>query len=127
MLLTLTVATVAFLGSQAGKTAQSNPSRQLLNEVSRKIAKAQTISVTLVNLIEEFLKPAKTPWWFRPGGYYRYESAQGTFPTSSSTRSLMTRHFTSFRRAGTSSRTDLGALPRLTRSNLAARDIARRR
>ena len=61
---------------------QGSASRQILDEFRDQVAKAKSIRVTVVNLVEEFPKPAQTRWWYRPEGYYRYESAQGTFIAS---------------------------------------------
>lgn len=65
---------------------QAFQSQPLLDEVHRRIEAATSLSVTVTVTTEEFPKPQTTKWWWKRGGYYRYESAQGIFigcPTTS--------------------------------------------
>jgi outer membrane lipoprotein-sorting protein len=54
-------------------------SAQLIAEAVGLVEKAQTATVTVAKLSEEFSSaPYKTRYWFRKGGFYRTESPQGT-------------------------------------------------
>lgn len=57
---------------------QALSSRQVLDAFATRIRSAQTLGVTVVELVEEFPKPRETRWWYRKGGYYRAESAART-------------------------------------------------
>jgi hypothetical protein len=61
-------------------------SRQVLDEATHKIEKAQTLSVTALKLTEPCRHPSQTKWWFRKGGYYRSESDQDTVVASPARR-----------------------------------------
>jgi len=63
---------------------QSSTSQDILEKVREKVARADTITVTVTQFIEEHPKPVKTKWWFRKGGYYRFESPTSTIVASPS-------------------------------------------
>lgn len=56
---------------------QVSTSQQILVKAKDRIDRATTLSVTVESFAEEFPRPEKTKWWYRKGGYYRYENAQG--------------------------------------------------
>ncbi len=57
-------------------------SQGIVTQTRDRIERADTIIVTVTQVVEEFPKPVKTKWWYRKGGYYRYESPKGTFIAS---------------------------------------------
>lgn len=57
---------------------QSTTASEYLIQAKEKIAAANTLTVTVTRLNEEFPKPTKTKWWFQKGGFYRSESPEGT-------------------------------------------------
>ena len=57
-------------------------SHGILLDVRERIERADTITVTVTQFAEEFPKPVKTKWWYRKGGFYKFESPQGTLIAS---------------------------------------------
>lgn len=57
-------------------------SQGIVSQARDRIERADTIIVTVTQVVEEFPNPTKTKWWYRKGGYYRHESPKGTFIAS---------------------------------------------
>lgn len=58
--------------------AWPSPSELLLKGAVQQISQAKTLQVTVAERYDEFGRSFETRWWFKKGGYYRSESAQGT-------------------------------------------------